>query len=99
RGTGSTLVPNPSRLLWFPPRGSSRGKRESRSRPMALRNLASGTLGPAACALRCRSGAGMPAAAPSRFLATIRNQVKQHSNGTRKETSDEKAILMKELDE
>ncbi|CAN6348624.1 unnamed protein product [Urochloa humidicola] len=40
----------------------------------------------------------MPAAAPSRFLATIRNQqVKQHNNGNRKETSDEKALLMKEL--
>ncbi|RCV19624.1 hypothetical protein SETIT_3G400900v2 [Setaria italica] len=33
---------------------------------MALRSLARGT---SVCALRCRSGAGMP----SRFLATIRN--------------------------
>ncbi|XP_039842107.1 uncharacterized protein LOC120702388 isoform X2 [Panicum virgatum] len=41
---------------------------------MALRSLAKGTWGPAACALRCRSGAGMPAAAPSRFLASVRNQ-------------------------
>ena len=54
---------------------SSRG-RESRSPPMALRSLAKGTWGPAACALRCRSGAGMPAAAPSRFLASVRNQVR-----------------------
>ncbi|CAN6357218.1 unnamed protein product [Urochloa humidicola] len=67
---------------------------------MALRSLTMGTWGPATCALRCRrSGASMPAAAPSRFVATIRNQqVKQHNNGTRKETSDEKAILMNELD-
>ncbi|XP_039842108.1 uncharacterized protein LOC120702389 isoform X1 [Panicum virgatum] len=65
---------------------------------MALRSLAKGTWGPAACALRCRSGAGMPAAAPSRFLASVRNQVKKHNNGTRKETSDEKALIMKELD-
>jgi len=43
---------------------------------MALRSLAKGTWGPAACALRCRSGAGMPAAAPSRFLASVRNQVR-----------------------
>ena len=55
---------------------SSRGKRESRSSPMALRSLAKETSGPAACALRCRSGAGMPAAAPSLFLASVRNQVR-----------------------
>ncbi|CAN6344049.1 unnamed protein product [Urochloa humidicola] len=64
----------------------------------ALRRLAMGTLGSAACALRCRSGAGMPAAAPSRFLATIRNQVKQHRNRTLKETADEEAVIMKEVD-
>ncbi|CAO2205361.1 unnamed protein product [Urochloa humidicola] len=65
---------------------------------MALRSLAKGTWGRAACAFRCRSGAGMPAAAPSRFLATIRNQVKQHRNRTLKETADEEAIIMKEVD-
>ncbi|CAL4890725.1 unnamed protein product [Urochloa decumbens] len=65
---------------------------------MALRSLARGTWAPAACILRCRSGAGMPAAAPSRFLATIRNQVKQNRNRTLKETADEEALIMKEVD-
>ncbi|CAM0147212.1 unnamed protein product [Urochloa decumbens] len=62
---------------------------------MALRSLARGTWAPAACILRCRSGAGMPAAAPSRFLATIRNQ---NRNRTLKETADEEALIMKEVD-
>ncbi|CAL4904821.1 unnamed protein product [Urochloa decumbens] len=63
---------------------------------MALRRLATGMWVPAACALRCRSGAGMPAAAPSRFLAIIR---KQHSrNRTLKEAADEEALIMKEVD-
>ncbi|CAN6339122.1 unnamed protein product [Urochloa humidicola] len=65
---------------------------------MALRRLATGTWGPAACALRCRSGAGMPAAAPSRFLVTIRIQVKQHTNRALKEAADEEALIMKEVD-
>ncbi|CAN6348631.1 unnamed protein product [Urochloa humidicola] len=65
---------------------------------MALRSLARGTWGPAAGALRCRSGAGMPAAAPARSLVTTRNQVKQHRNRTLKETADEEAVIMKEVD-
>ncbi|CAN6339210.1 unnamed protein product [Urochloa humidicola] len=66
---------------------------------MALRRLATGMWGPVACALRFRSGAGMPAAAPSRFLAIIRNQAKkQHRNRTLKEAADEEAFIMKELD-
>ncbi|CAN6330026.1 unnamed protein product [Urochloa humidicola] len=66
---------------------------------MALRRLATVAWGPAGCALRCRSGTGMPAAAPSRFLTTIRNQAKkQHRNRTLKEAADEEAIIMKEVD-
>ncbi|CAL4897480.1 unnamed protein product [Urochloa decumbens] len=68
---------------------------------MALRRLATGTWGPAASALRCScSGAGTPAAAPSRFLATVRNQTKkQHKNRTLKEAAaDEEALIMKEVD-
>ncbi|CAN6330022.1 unnamed protein product, partial [Urochloa humidicola] len=65
---------------------------------MALRRLATGTSGLAASALRCRSGAGMPVAASSRFLTTIRIQVKQHNNRILKEAADEEALIMKEVD-